>query len=102
MQKKTTVIFVQNDFTNSSIFGDSVNFGFMFRYGIAFDVYQEKYLPYMMVEDREGIYSLFTDGKRSLTYFPEIKKFNQADALFFEINNGRVNRLSFEEAINER
>lgn len=102
MQKKTTVIFVKSDFTNSSIFGDSVNFGFMFRYGLTFNVYQEKYLPYMMVEDRKGIYSLFTDGKRSLTYFPEIKKFNQADTLFFEINNGRVKRLSFEEAINER
>ncbi len=102
MQKKTNVIFIQNDFTNSSVFGDSVNFGFMFRYGITFNVYQEKYLPYMMVEDKSGIYSLFTDGKRSLAYFPEIKKFNKADTLFFEINNGRVKRLSFEEAINER
>lgn len=102
MQKKTTVIFIKNDFTNSSIFGDSVNFGFMFRYGLTFNVYQEKYLPYMMIEDRDGIYSLFSDGKRSLAYFPEIKRFNQADTLFFEINNGRVKRLSFEEAINER
>jgi hypothetical protein len=102
MQKRTNVIFIQNDFTNSSVFGDSVNFGFMFRYGITFNVYQEKYLPYMMVEDKSGIYSLFTDGKRSLAYFPEIKKFNKADTLFFEINNGRVKRLNFEEAISGR
>jgi hypothetical protein len=74
----------------------------MYRYGLTFKIYKEGYLPYMFIEDSQGIQSLFTDGKRSLIYFPQIKKLDKADSLFFIINNGKIKRLSYEESINAK
>ncbi len=100
--KRTNVFILKNGFTDSSVFGDSVNFGFMFRFGLLYSISKEKNLPYLFVEDPQTIYSLLNDGKQSLRYFPTERVFRVEDSLFFRIDNGKVKKLSYPEVMYEK
>ncbi len=98
--KRAGFIFL-SDGESSSKVGDSVNFGFGYHMGLINKIWNEKDLPFIIVDDKKGIESLITDGKTSKKYLGKEEPFPKENILIYKITGTKVDRIKLEDYLNQ-
>lgn len=90
LKNRRIIVFFTSD--NEPVLHDSVLFGFNYRLGLIYGIWEEDKLP-VAVDSPKDLKSLVSDGKASYKYIQKEYIFPKENAFYFKVENNKVVRV---------